>query len=164
MYDTTQGILVLHTKQIVTLIHVTSLIVCVQGRHAWVSEENAECRWPPKVHTYIHIAWNMFLQPSLIWMHALSSRVEHSTPEKFFSSLESYDSPHLCKWVGELYLELHRGTYTTQAKVNPQAYNYILGYSTNCPLLRLVLNHTLSIGLNSYHYLANCFNCGGNQC
>ena len=27
------------------------------------------------------------------------------------------DSSRLCRWVGELYLELHRGTYTTQAKV-----------------------------------------------
>ena len=49
---------------------------------------------------------------------ALSShRVEHSTPDKFFTSMETQETSKLCTWVGELYLELHRGTYTTQAKV-----------------------------------------------
>jgi len=43
--------------------------------------------------------------------------VEHGTPTKFFHSLEKRShSLGLPKWKGELYLELHRGTYTTQAK------------------------------------------------
>lgn len=42
-------------------------------------------------------------------------RVKHSSPQDYFVSIE--DSGNLCKWVGELYLELHRGTYTTDAKV-----------------------------------------------
>ena len=44
-------------------------------------------------------------------------RVEHSSPQCFFSTVESENRQNLCKWVGELYLELHRGTYTSQAKV-----------------------------------------------
>jgi alpha-mannosidase len=39
-----------------------------------------------------------------------------SSPQQFFSSITS-EKDRLCKWVGELYLELHRGTYTTQAKL-----------------------------------------------
>ena len=45
-------------------------------------------------------------------------RVVMSTPQQFFSTVEDSAAEHLCKWVGELYLELHRGTYTTQAKVH----------------------------------------------
>ncbi len=44
-------------------------------------------------------------------------RIVQSTPSKFFTLLERVDKANLCKWVGELYLELHRGTYTSQAKV-----------------------------------------------
>ena len=40
-----------------------------------------------------------------------------SDPHEFFHSLESRDGGKLCTWVGELYLELHQGTYTTQAQV-----------------------------------------------
>ncbi|CAI7994927.1 Alpha-mannosidase 2C1 [Geodia barretti] len=47
-------------------------------------------------------------------------KVLMSSPQQFFSSLTS-EKDRLCKWVGELYLELHRGTYTTQAKVHPTA-------------------------------------------
>ena len=47
-------------------------------------------------------------------------RVKLSNPQEFFRSLESCDSNKLCTWVGELYLELHQGTYTTQAQVNKQ--------------------------------------------
>ncbi|CAI8034231.1 Alpha-mannosidase 2C1 [Geodia barretti] len=43
-------------------------------------------------------------------------KVLMSSPQQFFSSLTS-EKDRLCKWVGELYLELHRGTYTTQAKL-----------------------------------------------
>ena len=40
-----------------------------------------------------------------------------STPYDFFQSVEETDLSKLCTWVGELYLELHQGTYTTQALV-----------------------------------------------
>lgn len=43
-------------------------------------------------------------------------KVQMSTPSVLFSQLES-DSALLCTWVGELFLELHNGTYTTQAKI-----------------------------------------------
>ncbi|XP_063782374.1 alpha-mannosidase 2C1 [Pseudophryne corroboree] len=42
-------------------------------------------------------------------------KVQLSTPDRFFSALES-DTSQLCTWVGELFLELHNGTYTTQAQ------------------------------------------------
>jgi alpha-mannosidase len=41
-------------------------------------------------------------------------RVEMRTPNQFFHRLEE-NSKDLQTWVGELYFELHRGTYTTQA-------------------------------------------------
>ncbi|MCC6694735.1 MAG: alpha-mannosidase [Candidatus Hydrogenedentes bacterium] len=50
-------------------------------------------------------------------------RVTPMTPRAFFERLER-ESHDLPTWVGELYLELHRGTYTTQAltkKHNRQA-------------------------------------------
>uniref|UniRef100_A0A8B9J1X2 Mannosidase alpha class 2C member 1 n=1 Tax=Amazona collaria TaxID=241587 RepID=A0A8B9J1X2_9PSIT len=43
-------------------------------------------------------------------------RVQISTPDQLFSALEK-DSSQLYTWVGELFLELHNGTYTTQAQV-----------------------------------------------
>ncbi|XP_069758353.1 alpha-mannosidase 2C1 [Narcine bancroftii] len=43
-------------------------------------------------------------------------RVQLSTPETFFSMLEA-DTTMLCTWVGELFLELHNGSYTSQAKI-----------------------------------------------
>jgi len=43
-------------------------------------------------------------------------RVECRSPEEFFRRLEA-DARGLAVWVGELYLELHRGTYTTHAEV-----------------------------------------------
>ncbi|XP_041034381.1 alpha-mannosidase 2C1 isoform X2 [Carcharodon carcharias] len=43
-------------------------------------------------------------------------RVKQSSPETFFSILEA-DTTMLCTWVGELFLELHNGTYTSQAKI-----------------------------------------------
>lgn len=45
-------------------------------------------------------------------------RVIMSSPDQFFTTVKDSGDNKLCKWVGELYLELHRGTYTTQAKVN----------------------------------------------
>jgi len=50
-------------------------------------------------------------------------KIESGSPEDFFCRLDR-ESENLPKWVGELYLELHRGTYTTQAytkKCNRQA-------------------------------------------
>ena len=41
-------------------------------------------------------------------------RVIRSTPQQFFNELEK-SSGNLCEWWGELYFELHRGTYTTHA-------------------------------------------------
>ena len=39
------------------------------------------------------------------------------SPQAFFQEVEDKDKSNLCAWKGELYLELHRGTYTTQAQV-----------------------------------------------
>lgn len=36
------------------------------------------------------------------------------TPDDLFGQLET-EQHNFCRWVGELYLELHNGTYTTQA-------------------------------------------------
>ncbi|KYO21285.1 alpha-mannosidase 2C1 [Alligator mississippiensis] len=43
-------------------------------------------------------------------------RVQMSTPDQFFSVLER-DGSQLYTWIGELFLELHNGTYTTQAQI-----------------------------------------------
>lgn len=43
-------------------------------------------------------------------------RVQLSSPGQLFTALER-DSGQLCTWVGELFLELHNGTYTTHAQV-----------------------------------------------
>lgn len=42
-------------------------------------------------------------------------RVILSTPDSFFSGLEA-ESRNFCRWTGELFLELHNGTYTTHAR------------------------------------------------
>lgn len=39
----------------------------------------------------------------------------HSNPSNFFDRVEN-NSPDLASWHGELYFELHRGTYTSQAR------------------------------------------------
>jgi alpha-mannosidase len=44
-----------------------------------------------------------------------SARVEIEKPEAFFEKAHA-DYPNAPVWMGELYLELHRGTYTSQAK------------------------------------------------
>ncbi|KAM6257615.1 alpha-mannosidase 2C1 isoform 2-T2 [Porphyrio hochstetteri] len=46
-------------------------------------------------------------------------RVQISTPDRLFSVLEK-ESSQLCTWVGELFLELHNGTYTTQAQIKKE--------------------------------------------
>uniref|UniRef100_A0A8C0MZU7 Mannosidase alpha class 2C member 1 n=1 Tax=Canis lupus familiaris TaxID=9615 RepID=A0A8C0MZU7_CANLF len=43
-------------------------------------------------------------------------RVQLSSPGRLFTALEG-DSGQLCTWVGELFLELHQGTYTTHAQI-----------------------------------------------
>ncbi|XP_044049172.1 alpha-mannosidase 2C1 isoform X2 [Siniperca chuatsi] len=43
-------------------------------------------------------------------------KVQMSSPDKLFSQLQA-DSTLLCTWTGELFLELHNGTYTTQAQI-----------------------------------------------
>ncbi|XP_044306519.1 alpha-mannosidase 2C1 isoform X2 [Varanus komodoensis] len=43
-------------------------------------------------------------------------RVQMSTPDQLFSALET-EKAQLCTWVGELFLELHNGTYTTHAQI-----------------------------------------------
>ncbi|XP_053742227.1 alpha-mannosidase 2C1 isoform X1 [Synchiropus splendidus] len=43
-------------------------------------------------------------------------KVVMSSPDQLFSQLQA-DSDLLCTWSGELFLELHNGTYTTQAQI-----------------------------------------------
>lgn len=64
-------------------------------------------------------------------------RVKLSNPQEFFRSLESRDGDKLCTWVGELYLELHQGTYTTQAQVNRQI-NKRISVQTFSVLIKLI--------------------------
>lgn len=47
---------------------------------------------------------------------AASPRTRHGTALSFFEKLEADAAEHLHTWRGELYLEIHRGTYTTQAR------------------------------------------------
>lgn len=48
-----------------------------------------------------------------------SPKVQIASPQTFFEDLEGElaDAPPLPRWTGELYLELHRGTYTTQQPI-----------------------------------------------
>uniref|UniRef100_A0A670JV73 Mannosidase alpha class 2C member 1 n=1 Tax=Podarcis muralis TaxID=64176 RepID=A0A670JV73_PODMU len=43
-------------------------------------------------------------------------RVQMSTPDRLFTALEK-EKAQLCTWVGELFLELHNGTYTTHGQI-----------------------------------------------
>ena len=43
-------------------------------------------------------------------------KMRFSTAKDFFEGLERTSGDHLPTWNGELYLELHRGTYTTQSR------------------------------------------------
>ncbi len=45
-----------------------------------------------------------------------SPRTRHAPALDFFRRLESESAAHLPTWAGELYLEIHRGTYTSQAR------------------------------------------------
>ncbi|XP_062998541.1 alpha-mannosidase 2C1 isoform X2 [Elgaria multicarinata webbii] len=43
-------------------------------------------------------------------------RIQMSAPDRLFSALEK-EKAQLCTWVGELFLELHNGTYTTHGQI-----------------------------------------------
>ena len=45
------------------------------------------------------------------------TRVQMSKPDEFFKHIRKHDADKLCVWNGELFFELHNGTYTSQAKV-----------------------------------------------
>ncbi|KAK6187507.1 hypothetical protein SNE40_005515 [Patella caerulea] len=47
-------------------------------------------------------------------------KVKMSSPDEFFSNIEQKEEKNLCTWSGELYLEMHNGTYTTHAEVKKQ--------------------------------------------
>ena len=85
----------------------------------------------------------------------------------YFQKLESdvSDNPHLPEWVGEMYLEFHRGTYTSQAKTkknnrkseqlyhdveNLWSFANLLGVSTDYPKEMLDSNWKLIL-LNQFH-------------
>lgn len=84
--------------------------------------------------TFLSIAWLWFSLHSspFIWLpppsppplfpycYSCRFRVSLSTPEDFFTAVNKQDSNNLCTWVGELYLELHQGTFTTQAKIKAE--------------------------------------------
>jgi alpha-mannosidase len=44
-------------------------------------------------------------------------RVEQGTAQEFFARTEAESGARLATWRGELYLERHRGVYTTQGRV-----------------------------------------------
>ncbi|XP_046643053.1 alpha-mannosidase 2C1-like [Daphnia pulicaria] len=67
-------------------------------------------------------------------------KFENSTPNKFFENLEA-ESSQLCRWVGELYLELHNGTYTSQADM--KKYNRSCEYKLRDAELLLAIAFTL---------------------
>ena len=49
-----------------------------------------------------------------------------STPDEYFADVEKEEVQNLCTWSGELYLEMHNGTYTTQSKVCYISNYYVL--------------------------------------
>ena len=49
--------------------------------------------------------------------HIFLLRIVFEGPDYFFKGLEK-EGDKLVKWVGELYLELHNGTYTSQVVSN----------------------------------------------
>ena len=60
---------------------------------------------------------DMLLRARRLQSHPLYPQVEFSTIENFVSSLSDSLLAELPVYEGELYLEYHRGTYTTQAKI-----------------------------------------------
>uniref|UniRef100_A0A4W5K9G2 Mannosidase alpha class 2C member 1 n=1 Tax=Hucho hucho TaxID=62062 RepID=A0A4W5K9G2_9TELE len=59
--------------------------------------------------------WLYFIDCN-VFLIVSNPRVQMSSPDRLFSELEA-DSSLLCTWTGELFLELHNGTYTTQAQI-----------------------------------------------
>lgn len=58
----------------------------------------------------------------------VSYSVRFSVPDEFFENLAT-EKDKFYKWVGELYLELHNGTYTTQVrKLFPKFINCISNF------------------------------------
>ena len=58
-------------------------------------------------------------------------RVKSSTPNDFFDALEA-ESDQLCTFRGELYLELHQGTFTTQGEVQQNTCDKQMEHSKLC--------------------------------
>ncbi|KAK3704578.1 hypothetical protein RRG08_033620 [Elysia crispata] len=54
-------------------------------------------------------------------------KIKLASSDAFFSNIEAERPNRLCRWRGELYLELHNGTYTTWAKVKK--------YNRQCEIL-----------------------------
>ncbi|XP_059170192.1 alpha-mannosidase 2C1-like [Physella acuta] len=74
-------------------------------------------------------------------------KVKLTGSDEFFSSIEAESPKLLCKWRGELYLEMHNGTYTTWAKVKK--------YNRQCEVLLQELETictTAAIRDPSFHY------------
>ena len=53
-------------------------------------------------------------------VHGVPRILTPDRPEEFFEDIVDKSLSMLCTWSGELYLELHRGTYTTQFHVSIQ--------------------------------------------
>ncbi len=65
-------------------------------------------------------------------------RARHTTVEDFFNHIDPSDLP---VWLGELYLEFHRGTYTTQARIkrlNRMAEHRLLEAETAATLANMI--------------------------
>lgn len=85
----------------------------------------------------------------------MSSRVQMSSPDVLFSQLEA-DSSLLCTWVGELFLELHNGTYTTQAKVCvhlpiPLIVHFLTAFIFIVDLIKMHITHQLFLIVKILH-------------
>ncbi|KAJ3122321.1 Alpha-mannosidase 2C1 [Nowakowskiella sp. JEL0407] len=69
----------------------------------------------------------------------MPATIKHGDPTKFYEELET-TSRDLASWKGELYFELHRGTYTSQAKTKK--------YNRTCERLLQTAEKLSSIALN----------------
>uniref|UniRef100_T1IQW1 alpha-mannosidase n=1 Tax=Strigamia maritima TaxID=126957 RepID=T1IQW1_STRMM len=68
-------------------------------------------------------------------------KVQLDKPSKFFTELE-HCTANLCRWVGELYLELHNGTYTTQGNIKKSNRRGEFGFHDVEFLASLLFSHT----------------------
>ena len=64
------------------------------------------------------IKFHFLKWPNVNFKIKFNLRVELTTPSEFFSHIEDHEADKLNVWQGELYLEMHNATYTTQARVN----------------------------------------------